>query len=113
MRQLFLILFGATSLLRADTTPNLIWTGDPVSLGGLSGGIGGFAASSTLTGFEVGTNCFDGGEPGCNESFDVLRNFTVTSPGAFVLSTNIAINGQAFNCFPNRCSPIAFLSLRD
>jgi hypothetical protein len=106
MRKLLLLALGSIALLRADTTPSLTWTGDPTPSSGASGL---FDSSATPTGFEVDVNCSAGGD--CGVSFGVSRDFTVTSPGAFILSTNIALGGEAFNCYPSRCSPVAYLSI--
>jgi hypothetical protein len=100
MKRFLLIAVVSIAVLRADPTPALTWTSDAVFIAG-----GGFAGS-TPTGIDVGFSCL-----GCGLNFLAARPFTVTSPGTFVLSTVISLDGESTNCrIFAFCAPSAVFS---
>jgi hypothetical protein len=103
---LILTLLGSVPLLNADPAPGFIWTGDAVlspQLQAIDGGL-----ITTPNGFDFTASCDS--YVGCGGNFEVDRNFTVSSPGSFVLSTDITAGGSDFNCGIFSCQPYAFLS---
>jgi hypothetical protein len=80
-------------LMKADSLPpSLIWiqTGD---------------AWDSANGISEGVGCGSNGSCMLTQTFD--RNFTVTSPGLFDLSTLDVLAITVFNCYPTGCSSSA------
>jgi hypothetical protein len=90
-RYLLVSVFCAAAA-EASALPALVWTSDP-STSGL------YSASATDTGMSVGFDCEESSE-GCYEVFSISRNFTVTSPGWFLLTSTIGDGADASNCLP-------------
>jgi hypothetical protein len=85
MKRFLLIAVVSIAVLRADPAPALTWTSDAVSVSGV--------VSTTSTGMIAFGSCL-----GCGFAFFADRTFTVTSPGTFVLSTVISLDGDSTNC---------------
>jgi hypothetical protein len=102
-RWLLLILLSCVAVASAD--PVLVWDGPPTLIDDFEDGGGLFGepgVSSITNGIEVSAGCFIY-QGICLTGFEADQNFTVTSPGIFVLSTTITAGGQSYNCVPGDC----------
>jgi hypothetical protein len=79
-------------------------------LGGRPTGFEGAGAFSTATGMTVGDNCSDDG-PLCGFEFEAVRDFTVTSPGIFLLTGSATGDFETFACQLAPCLGPSFTSV--
>jgi hypothetical protein len=104
---LLLIGLGCVIAASADALPSLVWDGDPTVQAN-----GGEQVDSygTTTGMEMGGACY-APDNQCFLNFDVQRNFTVTSPGTFVLTGSVYNDVESYDCDPGGCPSPSYAEL--
>jgi len=110
LKSLLLTLACCVAQANASTASALVWTGPPVTEYVSVLDQGGASGSDTFTGMTVVGSC-SANTPKCVLDLDVYRDFTVTSPGAFRLTSSVTDDIQTDDCLPSGCtSPSASVS---